>query len=177
MTHLLWLQYPECVLTVRISSRKAAYKAPRNSCSQVRAKQQQMKASKIGRWKLRGNTTVLLLHACLSSKQTKSRWTWRQIPAQDSELCCRQWTTNPGRWKRAASSTSFSQQGLAVLLTWGYSKDLVGALHPTRFSFYSMAEKPKHGEVYWLLKAKLHIPMECNPSSSILCAEKLDRKI
>lgn len=135
MTHLLCLQYPECVLTVRISSRKAAYKAPRNSCSQMRAKQQQMKASKIGRWKLRGNTTVLLLHACLSSKQTKSRRTWEQIPTQDSELCCRQWTTNPGRWKRAASSTFFSQQGLTALLTWGYSKDLVdlvGALHLTR---------------------------------------------
>lgn len=69
---------PRVCSRCRISSREDANKALRISCGQMRIKQQQMKAREMGRWKLHGSTTVLLLWASSSSKQTESRWTWEQ---------------------------------------------------------------------------------------------------
>lgn len=76
MKPLLWLWYLHSLC--RVSSWKAANKGLRKSCGQMRANQQQTKARGTGRWKLHGSTTVLLLWASSSSKQTESRWTWEQ---------------------------------------------------------------------------------------------------
>lgn len=161
MTTVLWV-----CSCCRISSRKSSYKALGNCCGQMSAEQQQMKASKVGRWKLHGNATVLHLHGCTSSKQTESRWTWEQSWAGSSAA-----GTQPCSWGdgRVAPST-FSWPGLLVLFAWGYSNDLdtfnLSMPLQGRFLLYSVTGKPKCREVN--LRAKLLIPIKRHPSLPVL---------
>lgn len=147
---------PHC----RISSRKTAYKALRNSCSQVSAKQQQIKADKIARWKLHGKMTVLLLHACLFSKQNESRWSGEQTPAQD----CGSWTTFQARWERMDPSTSFFLERTLCSPPLKVFKGLrrMGPLHAPqgRFLFYGWETKAWGGQL--TPDSNILVPTECN---------------
>lgn len=174
MKPLLWLRYSECVLAVGFHPERLQTKH-----WEIAAARWEQNSNKWRPGKREDESFMAVqLSYCSEPAHLQSKL---KADEPGSRICSAPWALLLlSREMGEGPSASFSWQGLAVL-TWGCWEDfspLDFSMPPQdRFLFCSVAEKPKRGEVNWLLAAKLLIPAEHNPSSSTLCPGKLARKI